>query len=75
MVSPQRTEAPNGEGVLVVRQGADGRWHWKYEEPGIDLELFSNNSFATREQAVASAREAYPDAALAGDVDGRHEGM
>ncbi|HEX2064264.1 MAG TPA: ubiquinol-cytochrome c reductase cytochrome b subunit [Acidimicrobiales bacterium] len=64
-----RGEEPVPSGRLEVTQGPDGRWCWTYQEPDVDLELFGNNSFATREEALASAAEAYPDAPVAAAVE------
>ncbi len=51
--------------VLHAYELADGRWGWCYRQPEHDFELHSNTTFPTREEAVVSARRAYPDVPLA----------
>ncbi len=58
------TEQRPSPGQLDLFQGPDGRWRWCYREPERDLVLHGNKSFRTREEAVKSARDAYPDVPL-----------
>ena len=39
---------------------ADGTWRWRYSDPTGALQLTSNRAFASREEAVGTARTAYP---------------
>lgn len=59
-----------GTGELFFYETSAERWAWCYRE-GDRFELHSNQDHASREDAVASARQAYPDAALA-PVVGRY---
>lgn len=47
---------------LHVDEVGDDRWAFRYVEG--DMELNSNETFATREEAADKARRAYPDVAL-----------
>ena len=47
----------------------DGTWTWCYVEPAADLELHSNTTYGSREQAVAAARRAYVDVPVAGESE------
>ncbi|HEX6595557.1 MAG TPA: hypothetical protein VF045_01385 [Acidimicrobiales bacterium] len=51
---------PNPE--LHVDELGENQWAWRYVEG--DMELNSNETFATREEAADKARRAYPDVAL-----------
>ena len=44
---------------LHVDTLGDDRWTWRYVEG--DMELHSNEMYATREEAADRARRAYPD--------------
>ena len=48
----------------------DGRWAWRYLEPATRIELNSNEAYASREEAEAAARRAYPDISLPDDEVG-----
>lgn len=58
-------------GELVIYQRSEGRWAWCYREGDGGFELHSNQDHASREEAVAEARQAYPDTSLA-TVVGRY---
>src|SRR5262245_5513902 len=51
-------------GVVEVWRESSGFWRWRYTEPpspGRDeLELFSNEVYESREEAVEAATTAYP---------------
>ena len=58
----------NDELVQVWRQ-RDGSWRWRYVV--LDhTELRSNRGYESAEEAIHSARQAYPDVAVLGPVDG-----
>ena len=59
-----------GGAVLRVYQRPDGRWGWCYHEPGGDVWLHSNQDYASREEAVISARRAYPDVPFSPETPG-----
>lgn len=46
---------------LDVVQQASGRWGWRYVDHARELELTGNDTFSSEEEAVHSARAAYPD--------------
>ena len=54
-----RVEAVEGEG-----------WTWCYVEPENGVELYSNETYGTVDDAKKWARRAYPDLPLAEDEDG-----
>jgi hypothetical protein len=58
--SPNRQ--PRAE-LRVHRVEGDG-WTWCYVEPEEDVELYSNETYGTAEDAATWARRAYPDVAL-----------
>ncbi|MEW6473808.1 MAG: hypothetical protein AB1679_16270 [Actinomycetota bacterium] len=64
MSSPKPPEPEGSAAVLELYARPDGRWLWCYREPEHGVELHSNLDFATREEAAASARRAYPDVAF-----------
>jgi hypothetical protein len=53
-----------GRQRIDVQQDEDGRWVWSYRSD--EVELHSNRSFAERDEAVASARRAFPDVPASG---------
>ncbi len=57
----QKSQQPRAE--LRVQSAEGGRWTWCYVEP--DVELFSNETYATADDARRLARRAYPDVAFA----------
>jgi hypothetical protein len=50
---------PGGERVEVWRQ-PDGLWRWRYRNPDNGVDLLSNESHITRDQAEHAAAVAYP---------------
>ncbi len=50
---------------LRIEPVAGGRWTWRYVEPDTGVELYSNETFVSREVAEDWARRAYPDLELA----------
>jgi hypothetical protein len=57
----------NDELVQVWRQ-TDGSWRWRYVV--LDhTELRSNRGYESAEEAIHSARQAYPSVAILGPVD------
>ncbi len=63
MGNSPRPQAADGE-ALDVYEFSDGRWAWCYRDTRSGFELHSNHAFATRQEAVVSARRAYPDVAF-----------
>jgi hypothetical protein len=64
-VSPQRELQPRGErsaapGVVQVWRDADRFWRYRYVHSPRQRVIGSNRSFLTKDQAVESARIAYP---------------
>jgi ubiquinol-cytochrome c reductase cytochrome b subunit len=54
-------DGQEGDGArLHLERGADGRWRWRYLDPGRDVELCSNKSYDSAEAARDSAASAYP---------------
>ena len=52
---------PSLKGRVVVTQQPDGWWRWRFEPASPDGEtLVSNEAHPEREEAVESARKAYP---------------
>jgi hypothetical protein len=47
----------------------DDRWTWRYVEEETGLELYSNETFSSRELAVEWARKAYPEVPFADEQD------
>ena len=45
----------------------DDRWTWRYVEPEDGVEFYSNETYATADDAKDWARRAYPDVPLAED--------
>ncbi len=54
---------------LRVYRLDSGSWTWCYVEPGTDLELHSNTTYGSRDEAVSAARTAYPDLGVAEEAD------
>jgi hypothetical protein len=46
---------------LRLFQEADGRWRWRYADPERDVDLCSNKSFVTADDAREAAARAYPE--------------
>ncbi len=47
----------------------DERWTWRYVEDETGLELYSNETFSSRETAMEWARRAYPDVPFVDEGD------
>ncbi|HJP64804.1 MAG TPA: hypothetical protein VKA30_00710 [Actinomycetota bacterium] len=63
-------QSPDTAGAtLRVAETEDGRWTWCYCEPGNDLTLYSNETFASREAAMDWAKRAYPEVPFAEESD------
>ena len=60
---PQRAE-------LRVEAVEDDGFTWCYVEPDSGVELYSNETYATADEAKEWARRAYPDLQLAADQEG-----
>jgi len=59
--------------AILVWQQADGFWRWRYrDDEGVDL--LSNDSHLTREEAITSASEAYPSVRLV-EQDSEYVGL
>jgi hypothetical protein len=52
---------PQAQERVLVWVGADRTWRYRYVDPGKRVVIQSNRGFLTRDEAVASARVAYPD--------------
>jgi hypothetical protein len=46
--------------VVELWQDAGGFWQWRFHDPREHVDLHSNRGFASREEALATARVAYP---------------
>lgn len=55
--------------ALHIHSVEEDRWTWCYVEPATGIELFSNETYATREGAVEYARRAYPDVPFADEEE------
>ena len=64
----QKSQPPRAE--LRVEAVEDDGWTWCYVEPEDGVELYSNETYATADDAKDWARRAYPDLPLAGDHEG-----
>ena len=64
----QKSQPPRAE--LRVKAVEDDGWTWCYVEPEDGVELYSNETYATADDAKDWARRAYPDLPLAGDHEG-----
>jgi hypothetical protein len=53
---------------LRLRSLDEHGWTWCYVEPGTDVELYSNETYASPEEAREWARRAYPDLSF-GEAD------
>ena len=63
----QKSQPPRAE--LRVESVEDDRWTWRYVEPEDGVELHSNETYATADDAKDWARRAYPDVPLAEDEE------
>ena len=64
----QKRQPPRAE--LRVKAVEDDGWTWCYVEPESGVELYSNETYTTVDDARQWARRAYPDVPLAEDQDG-----
>ncbi len=55
---------------MRVEAVEDDGWTWCYVEPENGVELYSNETYATVDEAKDWARRAYPDVPLAADEEG-----
>lgn len=67
-VKSQKRQPPQAE--LRVEAVEDDGWTWCYVEPENGVELYSNETYTTVDDARQWARRAYPDVPLAEDQDG-----
>ena len=58
---------PSPDPRLRVSEVEGGRWTWCWSDPSTDLTLFSNETYASRDEACDWARRAYPDVPFADD--------
>jgi hypothetical protein len=63
-------KSPPRQAELRVESLEDDVWTWCYVEPAHDVELYSNETYTTVEDAKEWARRAYPDVPFAEDEDG-----
>ena len=63
----QKSPQPRAE--LRLESVEDGGWTWCYVEPDDGVELYSNETFSTADEAKDWARRAYPDVPLAEEED------
>ena len=63
-----KSRPPQAE--LRVQAVEDDGWTWCYVEPENGVELYSNETYATADDAKDWARRAYPDLQLAADQEG-----
>jgi hypothetical protein len=67
-VKSQKRQPPQAE--LHVETVEDDGWTWCYVEPENGVKFYSNETYATADDAGQWARRAYPDVPLAEDQDG-----
>jgi len=62
-----RRPAPvGGDGIIELSRGADGFWRWTFGDSEGRQYLRSNRSYATMEEAVDAAHQAYPGVPIEG---------
>jgi hypothetical protein len=71
-VKSQKSRQPRAE--LRVHSVEDDGWTWYYVEPEDGVELYSNETYATADDAKEWARRAYPDVPFAEDDEEDEEG-
>jgi hypothetical protein len=54
-------KSPQPRAELRVRSLGEHVWTWAYVEPESDVELYSNETYATADEARDWARRAYPE--------------
>ena len=64
----KKRQPPQAE--LRVEAVEDDGWTWCYVEPENGVELYSNETYRTVDDARRWARRAYPDLELAADHEG-----
>ncbi|MDQ4089170.1 MAG: hypothetical protein M3163_02530 [Actinomycetota bacterium] len=64
----QKNQPPRAE--LRVEAVEGDRWTWCYVEPDDGVKLYSNETYATADDAKDWSRRAYPDVPLAEDQQG-----
>ena len=64
----QNSQPPHAE--LRVEAVEDDGWTWCYVEPETGVELYSNETYTTVDDAKTWARRAYPAVPLAADQEG-----
>ena len=64
-MTSQKRQPPRAE--LRVKTVEDDGWTWCYVEPDNGVELYSNETYATADEAKDWASRAYPDLPLAED--------
>ena len=67
-MNSHNSQQPRAE--LRVEAVEDDGWTWCYVEPENGVELYSNEMYATVDDAKEWARRAYPDVPLAEDQEG-----
>ena len=63
-------DEPAAPTVRLEITRAGDRWGWRFIDGSADLALAGNLTFATAEEAEASARRAYPDVDSVTVIDG-----
>ncbi len=63
----QNSQRPRAE--LRIEAVEDEGWTWCYVEPENGVELYSNETYATVDEAKDWARRAYPDLEVAADPE------
>jgi hypothetical protein len=73
LLPPKQDPIPEGDrgkgggtGIIELSRGADGFWRWTFGDSEGRQYLRSNRSYATSEEAVAAARQAYPGIPIEG---------
>jgi hypothetical protein len=67
-VKSQKSQPPRAEVRLEAVE--DDGWTWCYVEPENGVRLYSNETYATADDAKDWARRAYPDVPLAAEEEG-----
>ena len=60
-------KSPQPRAELRVRSLGEHGWTWCYVEPDHDVELYSNETYSSPEEAKDWARRAYPEMAFGED--------
>ena len=67
-------KSPPRQAELRVRALEDDVWTWFYVEPENDVELYSNETYPTADDAREWARRAYPDVPFGEDEGDEQDG-